>query len=271
MLGSVLWFAGASQPARASTAAMPKTLASSVPGSAIVRLMRHGRDACRANSLGPNDDGSSPAVTLPFTANFFGVTYNSLYVNNNGNVSFDMPLSDYTPYPLASTQHVMIAPFFADVDTRAASSGVTTYGSGIYQGHATFCVDWVNVGYFALHTDKLNSFQLLLVNRADRHRGDFDIIMNYGQVQWETGDASGGSDGLGGTPARAGYTNGGTAVYEFPHSGVNGAFLDSNPNGLRAHSFHSSQKGRYIFFVRNINVGVPGRRSLAPVASHTKP
>ncbi len=51
-------------------------------------------DACKANSLGPNDDGSSTDVSLPFTANFFGVTYSSVYVNNNlSSASFSSILS----------------------------------------------------------------------------------------------------------------------------------------------------------------------------------
>src|SRR5688572_5833459 len=35
-----------------------------------------------------NDDDSSPLISLPFSFNFFGTMYNSLYINNNGNISF---------------------------------------------------------------------------------------------------------------------------------------------------------------------------------------
>ncbi len=39
-------------------------------------------------TLPANDDGYTDNVPLGFTANFFQRTYTSLYVNNNGNVTF---------------------------------------------------------------------------------------------------------------------------------------------------------------------------------------
>ena len=101
------------------------------------------------------------------------------------------------------------------------------YGPGTVDGHNAFGVNWVNVGYFFKHDDKLNSFQLVLIDRSDRHPGDADIEFNYGTVRWETGDWSGGTNGLGGVSARVGYSNGtgnpGT-YYELSGSGVPGSF-----------------------------------------------
>lgn len=254
-----------------SPASIPVTVF--VSGGAIVTLPdTNGQDACTANTLPSNDDNSSDALALPFTPNFFGYTYNSVFVNNNGYVTFDAPISDYTPYPFDSTSHALIASFFADVDTRGIGSNVVTYGSGTYQGHATFCVDWVNVGYYAFNTDKLNSFQLLLVDRSDRNPGDFDIIMNYNQIQWEIGDASGCSQGLGGTSARVGYTNGNGTFFELPDSGVNGALLDSNnPGGLIYGSQNDSQLGRYIYPVQNTGIAVKGKVSTVRPNPKAKP
>jgi hypothetical protein len=206
---------------------------------------------CSANELPANDDGSTGSVALPFAANFFGTTYSSLFVNNNGNVTFDAPLSTFTPFGLVGTETVIIAPFFADVDTRGMGSGIVRYGNTTFGGRSAFCVNWVNVGYYASRTDKLNSFQLLLVDRDDQGVGDFDIIFNYDQIQWETGSASGGTDGLGGSSARAGYSNGVDTSLELPGSAVNGAFLDSSPSGLANNSRSSTERGRYIFPVRN--------------------
>lgn len=80
----------------------------------------------------------------------------------------------------------------------------------------------MNVGYFSYHADKLNSFQLVLIDRSDVNPRDFDIEFNYDHILWETGDAAGGSGGLGGYSARAGYANGAAATYELPGSAVNG-------------------------------------------------
>jgi uncharacterized repeat protein (TIGR01451 family) len=82
--------------------------------------------------------------------------------------------------------------------------------------------------------------------------GDFDIIFNYQQIQWETGDASGGNDGLGGDSARAGYSDGqsGGNSFELPGSGVNGALIDGGPNALATQT-NDGTPGQDTFQVRN--------------------
>jgi hypothetical protein len=210
-----------------------------------------------SNNLPANDDGYTGFVSLGFDANFYGTTYTGLYVNNNGNVTFNGGYYNYTPWGLTSAGiPPMIAPFFADVDTRAGN--VMTYGTGTYGGHNAFGVNWINVGYFYEHTDKLNTFQLVLIDRSDVAAGDFDIMFNYNQIQWETGDASDGSGGLGGYSAHVGYSNGSGVAgtyYEFPGSGVNGAFLDGGPDALISGT-NVGLAGRYLFEVRSGVVNV---------------
>ena len=236
-------------------AAMPTWIAlpaSGIDGGAVVS-----EAACAATDLAANDDGSSPAVQLPFEIDFYGQRYEQLWVNNNGNVTFDGPLAEYTPFGLADTSSVIIAPFFADVDTRGEGSDVVRYGYGTttYEGRPAFCVNWLDVGYYWNHFDKLNSFQLLLVDRSDRRTGDVDIVFNYDEVAWETGDASDGVDGFGGSSARVGFSNGTLATgtsFELVGSGVPGAFLDTNTaTGLVNKSLDTSVPGRYVFEIRN--------------------
>ena len=54
-------------------------------------------DPCRRN-----DDDSSVLINLPFAFNLYGTNYASVYINNNGNLSFDQPYCTYTPsgFPL---------------------------------------------------------------------------------------------------------------------------------------------------------------------------
>ncbi|MEX1357004.1 MAG: nidogen-like domain-containing protein, partial [Gaiellaceae bacterium] len=202
-----------------------------------------------------NDDGSTGLVPLGFTIDFFGQSYSQLYVNNNGNVTFDSALSTFTPFPLTSTNRKIIAPFFGDVDTRNLASAVVTYGQCTFDGRSAFFANWagVGVGYFNQRVDKLNIFQLILVDRSDLGSGDFDIVFNYDQIQWETGDASGGSGGIGGSPARVGFSNGINTSFEMPGSGTSMAFLDSNMStGLIWNGLNSGgELGRYRFAVRN--------------------
>ena len=216
------------------------------------------RPGFNASTLPANDDGSTGLVPLGFTADFFGTNYTSVYVNNNGNVTFDLQLGTFTPFDLTSTNRVIIAPFFADVDTRAGN--VVTYGAGTVNGRPAFGVNWPQVGCYSFVTSVLNTFQVVLVDRSDVAAGDFDFEFNYTAVQWETGQASGGNAScLGGSSARAGYSNGtgspGT-FFELAGSAVNGGFLDTNlGTGLIHNSLNSGGKqGRYLFEVRS---GVP--------------
>ena len=101
-------------------------------------------------------------------------------------MTFDSPLYNFTPFPLTSTDRQIIAPFFADVDTRGSGSNAVSYGTGTYEGHAAFGANWVNVGYWYESDDKLNSFQLL-VDRSDtggwklRHRFNYPAIRFNGK------------------------------------------------------------------------------------------
>ncbi|HVW19182.1 MAG TPA: nidogen-like domain-containing protein, partial [Solirubrobacteraceae bacterium] len=221
---------------------------------------------CADHVLPANDDRSTAAVPLPFALDFLGDTYSSVYVNNNGNLTFRAPEPTYEPHDLAVGGVPMIAPFLADVDTRPAGSGVVTYGSTTVDGRPAFCVNWLRVGYFARHVDRRDSFQALLV--ASGSNGDFDIVFNYDEVAWEAGDASGGVDGLGGLAATAGWTSGdGVAGHHelLPGSATAGGLLDSNPStGLIHGSRDSAQLGRYVFPVRNVPV-----ETAAPAISGT--
>jgi hypothetical protein len=197
------------------------------------------------SSLPREDDKPSVLASLPFPINFYGTNYSSLYINNNGNVTFDVAQSAYLPGDLVGQGLKIIAPYWADVDTLNILSGVVKYGSGTVDGHGAFGVDWVNVGYFSANADKLLSCQLVIIDRSDIAAGDFDMEFNYDKVQWQYGDASGGD------PPYAGYANN-LSGYELPGSGVADAFLDSNPaTGLIYHNLNSSVPGRYIFPFRN--------------------
>jgi hypothetical protein len=208
---------------------------------------------------GRTDDGSSAAVNVGFTLNFFGVTTNQVFVNCNGNITFNQPFSTFTPTGLNSNNGgvPIIAPYFADVDTRMAGNAVT-FGTDTLCGRAAFGVDWFNVDYFDAtasgHASKLSTFQLILVDRSDTGAGNFDIEFNYDTITWETGDASGGTNGLGGSSAAVGYSNGtGTpgTFFELTGSHVPGSFLDGGPDALVNTSIMSTTPGRIHFLVRN--------------------
>jgi hypothetical protein len=222
------------------------------------------RSGFTANTLPANDDGSTGLVSIGFPITLFGQNYTQCYVNNNGNITFDRPLSQYTPGPFQNLGFPIIAAFWGDVDTRASGSQVVTYsyGSSVVNGRSAFGINYINVGYYNTHADKLNSFQLILIDRSDTGSGNFDIEFDYGKVQWETGDASGGQNGYGGSPARVGITNGSNRTLEIAHSGETLALLDASPStgrpnyssGLIYQALNSDVPGRLVFPVRGGNL-----------------
>lgn len=208
-----------------------------------------------SSNLGPTDDGFSGAVNLGFGLNFFGSSYATVFVNNNGTVTFGEGSGTYTPSGLAESTQAIIAPFFGDVDTRGVDSGVAAWGTGMYAGRQAFGATWSKVGYYSSAVDKLNSFQVLLVNRSDVAAGDFDIYFNYGDILWETGSASGGTDGLGGHCAYAGYSNGTVAgasqvTYQRAGSGVCGALINGGVDALATQT-NDGVAGQFMFAARN--------------------
>jgi LPXTG-site transpeptidase (sortase) family protein len=234
-------------PAAASPAASPIAQTTTCTPSGAIRSLS------LPNTLPAGDDNSSGATNIGFTMNFFGTDYTQLFVNNNGNVTFDSALSTFTPAGMSGVAYTTLAPFFADVET-GGGGGTVTYGpvAGGIGGHPAFAVNWNYVGYYNNHTDKLNNFQLVIINRDDRHAGDFDFEFNYSQIQWETGDASGGSGGLGGTSATVGYADGSAGSNDFEVTGSRsaGSFLDSNlTTGLIHTALDSTICGRYAFQV----------------------
>ena len=68
--------------------------------------------ACTGSETG------SELFPLGFNINFYGAEDSGAYIDDNGNITFDSLLSDYTPFDLDGAGIPIIAPFFADVDTR---------------------------------------------------------------------------------------------------------------------------------------------------------
>lgn len=163
------------------------------------------------NMLGYNDDGSSAAIDLrrvfPRGVNFYGTTHMTMWVNNNGNVSFRGGIPDFTPAAFPIAGQPMIAPWWGDVDTRGAERPAR---AGVYWHleERRIIATWFQVGYYDRHHDKTNSFQLVITPRGACDDGDFDVEFRYARCEWTTGDASGGTRGLGGMEAQAGFDAG---------------------------------------------------------------
>jgi hypothetical protein len=149
---------------------------------------------------GRNDDGFNGPVPLGFNFTMFGVTYTDIYINNNGNVSFGNGISAFVPSGPTGANQPIISPWFDDVDTRGANSGVVHLQEDT---PGQLVVTWDNVGSFFEQDTLLDSFQLVL--RSDSFNapaGEGQIGFFYGTMGWEqsvytTAAAIGFGDGAG--------------------------------------------------------------------------
>lgn len=174
-------------------------------------------------SFAANDDGSLGPINLGFSFNFYGTNYTQLWINNNGNVTFSGAFGTFssTGFP---NNTPMIAAFWADVDTRNAASAVVKYKLST----GKIIVTWQGVGYYYNAADKLNWFQIIITDGTDPSIGlGNNVAFNYGDMQWTTGDASGGVGGFGGTPATVGINKGdGTNYLQVGRFGLNSSAYD---------------------------------------------
>jgi Secretion system C-terminal sorting domain len=159
-----------------------------------------------------NDNATSPAITLPFNFCFYGNSYSSVYISNNGIVSFTRPIHDFIDstqqFPLGGDTMV-IAPFYADANTNN-HEGVVYYK--ITPTHMV--VIWDSVRYKGSDVDGWNTFQLIISNGNDPVLPDgTNLQFCYPEMQWSCADASGGFSGYGGTPAFVGINKGDGTTY----------------------------------------------------------
>ncbi|KAM4623712.1 alpha-tectorin-like [Polymixia lowei] len=143
-----------------------------------------------------SDDGSSPRIILQRPFVFFGRSYNQIYVNHNGHLTFNSPWSRFSPYQFpAHGSRDVIAPFWTDLDNRGNGAiYYNQYTSGTIVQRATqdinryfpslrFTANWVlvatwyEVAYYPT-TGTRTTIQAVLVSG-----GQYSfVLMNYGII-----------------------------------------------------------------------------------------
>ena len=105
------------------------------------------------STISLTDDGSSQ-VTLPFTFDFYGTGYNSVYVGSNGYLTFGAPDTGYTESIEEHFSLPRIAPLFDDLNPSAGGTvSARTVGDSI-------AITWSDVPEYS--TSNSNSFQVVL-------------------------------------------------------------------------------------------------------------
>ncbi|WP_437669507.1 DNRLRE domain-containing protein [Sorangium sp. So ce131] len=218
-----------------------------VPPSSAIRQ----DPGCKENPLPETDDELFGPIPLadpddePFTVLFGGMFYSHVYIHNNGFATFEAPIGPWWRL-WRDTAPIMplIAAFLADVDTRGEGSSTVTYGHIALEGRRALCINWIDVGRFERQADKLNSFQMLLIETPALGAGGFEVELNYDRVEWDYAvDPA--------YAARAGIFDGASFLDALPYSGnPDGLLLDEN-GGLVEQSINSTQRGRYRYPMTN--------------------
>ncbi len=190
---------------------------------------------------GPNgcDDCTTPnPIQLQFEYDICGSSFSEVYINSNGNITFDQPYTTYTPEGIPNDNTaIMVAPFWGDVDTDACDNG-TAVGLITYKSESNrLIVTWTDVGYFNDHCDLLNTFQVIISDGTDPEIGlGNNTAFYYGEMSWTTGDASDGVGGFGGSPATVGINaNDGTTysiIGRFDHPGTDSDGPEGEADGV---------------------------------------
>jgi gliding motility-associated-like protein len=218
-----------------------------------------------ASGFGNGDDGSYGPVNLPFNFNLYGQTFNVAYININGNVSFGTYIGTYSSSAFPTTGPSMVAPFWADVDLRGGSPGQNVVQYKVTSN--ALYVNWTNVGYYNMQTDKLCTFQLII---SDGTNTDVGIGNNasfcYKEMQWTTGSASQGTNGFGGVPATVGANKGDGVNFiqfgRFDHAG-------SDYNGPFGAAGGISWLDNKNFVFNTTTSGGSSTQNIPPIASST--
>ncbi|KAJ8309420.1 hypothetical protein KUTeg_014294 [Tegillarca granosa] len=201
--------------------------------------------------LQAGDDVSSNEIQLKTPIVFFDQRYSSIYVNNNGHLSFESELPQYNPRLVLPTGFKLIAAFLADIDTTAtgqvfyresqeqellerAALEVQQHFSNFddYMPTSLFLATWDNVGYYNGNDTQGNSFQILIASDGQ----DSFVCFHYldDGINWLASKGKFRDQNVNDPPAQAGFDSGeGRLHLKLPFSGkprVKSLASESNVN-----------------------------------------
>ena len=132
-----------------------------------------------------NDDGYTGPINLPFEFNLYGERFNQIWINTNGNISFESGYSS-TWGNIPNSNRKIIAPFWADIDTR-------TIGQIYYKINPTnIIVTWDSVRRYHGSSGPTNTFQVIIGSSGDALTGSgTNVSMRYEDMNWGGGETIG--------------------------------------------------------------------------------
>ncbi|XP_068098421.1 uncharacterized protein, partial [Hyperolius riggenbachi] len=207
-----------------------------------------------------SDDGGTPLIPLSTSLHLFGRNYSSLYVNNNGLLSFRSSISQFTPQQLpVALGNPFLAVFWADINNQVAgdiyyrqstdpdllhqvSSDIRTYfHDEDFTAQWVFVATWHRVAYFGSNTNKVDTFQAVVTTDGNQTF----LFYNYADLQWPSMREDGSS--YDGPLTLAGINSGyNTGYYTLPGS------LSHDIRNVSSTS-NVNVTGRWVFKVGNLH------------------
>ncbi len=181
-------------------------------------------------NLDLTDDGSA-LITLPFEFEFFGDTYREIWVNANGNISFNESVGSYKAekFPIVVP---MIAPFWTDLipiaDTRSGVFVSSEAGS--------IRVVWNKMKINIPGVEDTVSFELLL-QANDSQSSDKVVFDVYGMTQ------KGGHGGEGNMHIMVNYSG---MLLDGEHQGEGNMHITTNHSGMVLDGEHQGGGNMHI-------------------------
>lgn len=169
-------------------------------------------DGAAEISIGVYDSTcASTTPTQGFSLNIGGTVYSSMFVNENGIVSFGAPIGDSPATPLSNLSSPAFAPFFAD-----GANSTTSLKYGWTDASVGFPNSiWLTWDSFTPEADPNATPNIFQLGIVDLGAGDFDLIFNYEAINWD-------SPTIG---AQAGVTLGLGSAFLLAGAGTPGAYL----------------------------------------------
>uniref|UniRef100_A0A3B4VL49 NIDO domain-containing protein n=1 Tax=Seriola dumerili TaxID=41447 RepID=A0A3B4VL49_SERDU len=227
-----------------------------------------------------SDDGSSPRIVLQRPFVYFGRSYNQIYVNHNGHLTFNASWSRYIPlrFPNHGSRDI-IAPFWTDLDNRGngqviynqytngnvlqqATQDINAYFPGLhFNANWVFVATWYQVAYYPI-TNTQTTVQAVLISG-----GHYSfVLMNYGIIAATTRNIQAGYDTIGSAHhftipgSFASNATGNNSVFRLSSNvNVPGRWAFRTDNGSRGCTYNgkSRTKGdhyRYFFSYTNVDM-----------------
>ncbi|HTF05084.1 MAG TPA: nidogen-like domain-containing protein [Bacteroidia bacterium] len=156
------------------------------------------------------DDWSSPAIHLPFTFCLYGQSFDSVFINMNGNITFHARNPYYRGKQMYEVSYPIIAPFWSDADN--------TEGGGLVYYKLTasaLIIQWEDVPYYNFDSVpvRFNRYQMIITDGGDHLVTGGNLSFCFGDIQYSNGVITGGSYGVGGHPGISGISLGDSMHY----------------------------------------------------------